>query len=94
MDPIPEPPGSPIRIVGQQRRDEKQREKHRIEEDATQLLGSSCSVLDHRKACRTGRAKVVHRNLEVPALTVGVRAGEPKALTTAPRDLECDHGNR
>src|ERR1700753_145743 len=30
-----------------------------IEKDATQPLGSGCSILDHRKPCFTGRAVVI-----------------------------------
>ena len=69
---------------------EQQRERITwIEEDAAQLLGSSCSILDHREACFTGRAvMIVHWNLEVSALEVGICAVDPKAVATSPGNLQ------
>ena len=69
---------------------EQQRERITwIEEDAAQLLGSGCSILDHGKACFTGRAVViVHWDLEISALEVGIRAVDPKSLTISPRNLQ------
>jgi hypothetical protein len=59
-----------------------------VEEDGT-LLRSSRGILDHREACRSGRAVVVvHRNIEGSALQVGVRGIGPEALTAPPRYLQ------
>ena len=69
---------------------EQQRERITwIEEDAAQLLGSSCSILNHRKACLAGRAVViVHWDLEISALEVRIRAVDPKAVATSPGNLQ------
>ena len=59
-----------------------------IEEDASQFLCSG-GILDYREVCITSRTVVIiHRNLEVPALKVGIRRVNPEALTVSPRKLE------
>jgi len=60
-----------------------------IEEDGTKLRRSRRGVLDHREVCRSsGAVVIVHRNIEDPALQVGVRGINPEALTAAPRNLQ------
>ena len=56
-----------------------------IEEYCTILLRNSCSVLDHRKACRSsGAVMVVHRNFEESALEVRVRGIDSKDRAVVP----------
>jgi hypothetical protein len=60
-----------------------------IEEKATQLLGSSAHVLDHRKVCITSKCVViVHSDLEISALKVGICGIDPEATTTSPKYLQ------
>ena len=58
-----------------------------IEKDATEFLRIR-SILDYGKACIASRAVViVHWDLQVRALEVGIGGVDPETLTTAPRDL-------
>ena len=60
-----------------------------VEEDGTQLIRNGRGVLDHRKACRSGRAVVIiHWNLEVSALQVRVRGINSEVPATAPGNLQ------
>ena len=59
----------------------------KIEEEATQLLRGR-SVLDYCETSIPSRAVVVvHRDLKVPALKVGIRGIDSKSFATFPRDL-------
>lgn len=59
-----------------------------VEEDASRPLCSR-GILDYSEACVASRTVViVHRNLEVPALKVGVRGSDPVAFAISPRNLE------
>ena len=59
-----------------------------IKEDATEFRRGR-SILDYGKACITsGAVLIVHRNLEVRTLEVGIRGVDPEVVTTSPRYLE------
>ena len=58
-----------------------------IEEEATQFIRGR-SVLDYCETRIPGRAIViVHRNLKIPALKVGIRGVDSKDFAASPRDL-------
>ena len=64
-----------------------------IEEEATQLLRGR-SVLDYCETSIPSRAIViVHRDLKVSALKVGIRGIDSKNFTPSPRDLRSIQGD-
>ena len=87
MVSIPEPPGPPVAVQCQRKVMGGRETITWIEEDAPEFLRSR-GILDHCKSCITSRTVViVHRNLEIPALKVGIRGSNAKALTASPRKL-------
>ena len=66
-----------------------------VEENSSQLICDSRGVLGYRKACRSdGAIMIIHWNLEVSTLQVGVGGIKSEVLTTAPRDLQDVHEGR
>jgi predicted transcriptional regulator len=59
-----------------------------IEEEPALPIPSGCVFCDRNACIASGAIVIVHRDLDVCALEVGIGGIKPKALATSPRNLE------
>ena len=84
----PKPPGPPVTVLLVTGQEKKVEYFTWVEEDGTQLLRCR-SILNYRKARVANRTVViVHWDLEISALEVGVRGINTEYLAASPRNLE------